>query len=356
VSATTAPLRVGPLSWLVPLRAALAVVLGLAALALLVALDLSHGDFEIPLSDVVATLLGGGDPGQQFIVRELRLPQTVVALLVGAALGLAGALTQTFARNPLASPDLLGVTEGAAVGAVGVIVLSGASGYGGGLVAGSLQQVGLPLAAFGGGLATATLLYVLSWRRGIDGQRLVLVGIGIGAALSAATSWLLVSARIQDAASAQIWLNGSLNARGWEQAVPLLVTLAVLVPVALVLIRTLNAIQLGDDSAVGLGVRLQWTQLLVLLVAVGLAAIAVSAVGPLEFVAFVVPQVALRLTGGSRPPVVASMVLGSCLVVGADLVTRVVIPFPLPAGLVTAALGAPYLIWLLLRANRKASA
>ncbi|MCW2842898.1 MAG: iron transporter [Nocardioides sp.] len=356
MSATTAPLRVGPLSWLVPLRAALAVVLGLAALALLVALDLSHGDFEIPLSDVVATLLGGGDPGQQFIVRELRLPQTVVALLVGAALGLAGALTQTFARNPLASPDLLGVTEGAAVGAVGVIVLSGASGYGGGLVAGSLQQVGLPLAAFGGGLATATLLYVLSWRRGIDGQRLVLVGIGIGAALSAATSWLLVSARIQDAASAQIWLNGSLNARGWEQAVPLLVTLAVLVPVALVLIRTLNAIQLGDDSAVGLGVRLQWTQLLVLLVAVGLAAIAVSAVGPLEFVAFVVPQVALRLTGGSRPPVVASMVLGSCLVVGADLVTRVVIPFPLPAGLVTAALGAPYLIWLLLRANRKASA
>jgi iron complex transport system permease protein len=356
VSTAVAPLRFGPVSWLVPLRAGFTVLLGLALLALLVSLDLSLGDFEVPLSEVVAALVGGGDPGQQFIVRELRLPQTVVAVLVGAALGLAGALTQTFARNPLASPDILGVTEGAAVGAVGVLVLSGASGYGGGLVSGHLQEVGLPLAAFGGGLVTAFVLYLLSWRRGIDGQRLVLVGIGLGAALSAVTSWLLVSARIQDAASARIWLNGSLNARGWEQAVPLLWALVVLVPVALVLIRTLNAIQLGDDSAVGLGVRLQWTQLLVLLVAVGLAAIAVSAVGPLEFVAFVVPQVALRLTGGSRPPVVASMVLGSCLVVGADLVTRVVIPFALPAGVVTAALGAPYLIWLLLRANRKASA
>nr|WP_281385910.1 iron chelate uptake ABC transporter family permease subunit [Nocardioides luti] len=323
---------------------------------MLVALDLAHGDFVIPLGDVARTLLGGGDAGQQFIVRELRLPQTTVAVLVGAALGLAGALTQTFARNPLASPDILGVTDGASAGAVAVIVLSGASGYGAGLVTGPLQEVGLPLAALAGGLGTAVLLYLLSWRRGIDGQRLVLIGIGLSAALTATTSWLLVKARIQDAASAQVWLNGSLTSRGWEQAVPLMWTLAVLAPLALLLVRSLNALQLGDDSARGLGVRLQWTQLLVLLTAVGLASVAVSAVGPLDFVAFVVPQVALRLTGGSRPPVLASMVLGGCLVVGADLVTRVVLPFALPAGLVTAAIGAPYLLWLLLRTNRKASA
>jgi iron complex transport system permease protein len=275
---------------------------------------------------------------------------------VGAALGLAGALTQTFARNPLASPDILGVNQGAAAGAVAVIVLSGATGYGGGLVSGTLQEVGLPLAAFGGGLLTAVVLYLLTWRHGIDGQRLVLVGIGLGAALTAVTSWLLVRARIQDAASAQVWLNGSLNARGWDQARPLLWTLALLVPLSLLLVRTLNATQLGDDSARGLGVRLQSAQLLTLVAAVGLAAVAVSAVGPLEFVAFVVPQVALRLTGGSRPPLLASMLLGGCLVVGADLVTRVVLPVAVPAGLVTAALGAPYLIWLLLRTNRKAPA
>ena len=351
-----APVRLGALSWLVPIRAGLVSLAGLGLLFLLVAVDLSVGDFPIPVSDVVRTLLGGGDDGQRFIVMELRLPQTMVAVAVGAALGLAGALTQTLARNPLASPDILGVTEGAAFGAVAVIVLSGASGYGGGLVTGRLQELGLPLAAFTGAILTAALLYLFSWRRGLDMQRLVLVGIGLGAALMAGTSYLLVNARIQDAASAQVWLSGSLNARGWEHGRPVLFTLAVLLPLSLLMIRSLNAMLLGDDAARGLGVRLQLTQLGVLVAAVGLSAVSVAAVGPLEFVAFVVPQVALRLTGGSRPPVLASMVAGGVLVVGADLVTRAVLPFALPAGIVTAAIGAPYLIWLLVRANRRRTA
>jgi iron complex transport system permease protein len=147
----SAPLRIGAMSWLVPLRAGVATLGALVALAALVALDLSMGDFHVPLGDVVRTLLGGGDAGQRFIVMELRLPQTLVATLVGAALGLSGALFQTFARNPLASPDILGVTRGSALGAVAVIVLSGASGYGGGLVAGTLQGVGVPIASFLGG-------------------------------------------------------------------------------------------------------------------------------------------------------------------------------------------------------------
>lgn len=350
------PLRVGPASWLVPVRAGLVAVAGLVVLGVLVALDLALGDFDVPVSAVIETLLGGGDPGQRFIVMELRLPQTTVALLAGAALGLAGALTQTFARNPLASPDTLGLNHGAALGAVAVIVLTGASGYGGGLVSGTLQQVGVPLAAFAGSLLAASLLYLLSWRRGIDGQRLVLVGVGLTAVMIALTNWLLVKARIQDAASAHIWLNGSLNARGWDQGRPLALALLVLVPIALAIARRLNAMQLGDDSARVLGVRLQATQLLTLVAACGLAAVAVAAVGPLGFVAFVVPQIALLLTGGSRPPMLASMVYGGVLVVGADLITRVVLPVALPAGLVTSAVGAPYLIWLLLRTNRKVSA
>lgn len=355
-STLAVPVRLGPISWLVPLRAALVTLAGVGVLFVLVVLDLALGDFEIPARDVVTALFGAGDPGQAFIVRELRLPQTSVAVLVGMALGLAGALTQTFARNPLASPDILGVTDGAAVGAVAVIVVSGASGFGGGLVAGPLQQIGLPLAAFAGGMITATVLYLLSWRRGIDGQRLVLVGIGIGAALNAVLSWLLVKARIEDAASATVWLNGSLNARGWDHALPVLVFLVVLTPLALFLVRNLNTLQLGDDSARGLGVRLQGTQLVVLVIAVALTSVAVSAVGLLEFVAFVVPQIALRLTGGSRPPMLASMVLGAVLVVGADLITRVVLPFAMPAGLLTAAIGAPYLIYLLLRNNKSVTA
>jgi iron complex transport system permease protein len=356
VTTLASTLRVGPTSWLVPVRAGLVTAVSIGVLAVLVVLDLAFGDFEMPIGTVVSTLLGGGDPASTFIIHELRLPQTMVAILTGMALGLAGALTQTFARNPLASPDILGVTEGAAVGAVSVIVLSGASGFGGGLVSGTLQTIGLPIAAFLGGLSTAVALYLLSWRRGIDGQRLVLIGIGLGATLSALVSWLLVRARIQDAASAQVWLTGSLNARGWEHAIPLIVTLAVLVPLSLLLVRHLNALQLGDDSARGLGTRLQTTQVLTLIAAVGLTSVAVAAVGPLEFVAFVVPQIALRLTGGSRPPMLASMTFGACLVVSADLITRVVLPFPLPAGLVTAAVGAPYLIWLLLHTNRKVTA
>jgi len=265
---TARPLRIGGFSWLVPLRAGFVALGGLVVVAVFVALDLSFGDFDIPVRDVVATLFGGGQTGQRFIIMELRLPQTAVAVLVGAALGLS-ALTQTFARNPLASPDIVGVNQGAAVGAVAVIVLSGATGYGGGLVSGSLQYIGLPIAAFLGGLLTAALLYVLSWRRGIEGGRLILIGIGIGAALTALTSWLLVRARIEDAQSAQVWLNGSLTSRGWEHALPLIGTLAVLLPVTLILIRTLNVMQLGDDSARGLGVRLQATQLVILVAASG---------------------------------------------------------------------------------------
>jgi len=352
----SAPLRTGPASFLVPLRAAAVAVVALAVLLVLSVLDLALGEIDIPFGTTVATLLGGGDPGSQFIITTLRLPQTTVALLVGAALGLSGALCQTFARNPLASPDILGVTQGASAGAVFLIVLAGGSGYGGGLSSGLLASVGVPLAAFGGGMVTAVVLYLLSWRRGIDGQRLVLIGIGIGAALTAVVEWLLVRARIRDAASAQVWLNGSLNARTWDQGLPVALTLLVLAPVAFWLVRSLNALQLGDDTARMLGVRLQGTQLLVLLVAVGLAAVAVSAVGPLGFVALVVPQVALRLTGGSRPPLLTSMILGSVLVVGSDLLTRVVIPFAVPAGVVTAVVGAPYLIWLLVRSNRKVTA
>jgi len=351
--AGSAPLRLGWLSCLVPIRGVVVAVAGLLLLLFVVALNLALGDFDVPVVKVVRILLGGeAEQFQRAIVLEVRLPQTVVAVVVGAALGLSGALTQTFARNPLASPDVLGVTEGAALAAVAFVVLIGA---GRETVSTPLQTLGLSGAAFVGGIATALLLFLLAWRRGIEGNRLVLIGIGLGAACSAATSWLLVTARLQDATTAQVWLTGSLSSRGWSEAKPVIVMLVVLIPITLLLVRTLNALQLGDDSARGLGVRLQGSQLVVLICAVALAAIAVSAVGLLEFVAFVVPQVALRLTRGSRPPLVSSMIYGAVLVVTADLLTRTVLPFGLPAGLVTTAIGGPYLIWLLIRSKRKAA-
>jgi ABC-type enterobactin transport system permease subunit len=305
--------------------------------------SLGRGDFPIGVTDVLRTLVGLGEGTNDFIVLQLRAPRVAVGLLVGLALGIAGALFQTFARNPLASPDTLGITMGASVGAVGAIVLSG----------GALGGLGIPLAALLGALLTGVLLFLLAWRAGIDGYRLVLVGIALWSFGSALVDWLLTNAEIYDAASAYVWITGSLNARTWNHAVPLAVALAVLLPLALAASRILGVLQFGDDTARGLGVRLQGAQAVVVVIAVGCVAFAVSAAGPITFVALVVPQIAVRLAGGSRPPLLASGLLGAVLVVGADLVTRTVLPESLPVGILTAVLGAPYLLWLLVRGRRQ---
>ena len=335
--------RVGPASAVLRWRQVAVPLLALVALVLVSAVSLGRGDFPIGVGDVLRTLAGLGEKAQEFIVLQLRAPRIVVGLLVGLALGIAGALFQTFARNPLASPDVLGITQGASVGAVAAIVLTG-----GGVV-------GVPLAALAGALLTGALLFVLTWRAGIDGYRLVLVGIALWSAAAALTDWLLTNAEIYDAASAYVWITGSLNARTWDNAVPLALSLLVLVPLALAAGRVLGVLQFGDDTARGLGVRLPLAQTAVVLVAVGLVATAVAAAGPIAFVALVVPQIAVRLTGGSRPPLLASGLLGAVLVVGADLATRTLLPQALPVGILTAAIGAPYLLWLLVRGRRRAT-
>ncbi len=339
--------RVGPVSARFRWRSVVVPLAALVVVALLAAASLGRGDYPIGLGDVLRTLAGAGEEGQRFVVLELRAPRTLVGVLVGLAFGLAGALFQTFARNPLASPDVLGITQGAAVGAVAAIVLGG-SGSAGALLGG----LGVPLAALLGALAAGALLFVLAWRAGLDGFRLVLVGIALWTAGQALTDWLLTRAEIRDAASAYVWITGSLNARTWDHAVQLAVALAVLVPLALTAGRVLGVLQFGDDTARGLGVRLAGAQAAVVVVAVLLVAAAVAAAGPIAFVALVVPQIAVRLTGGSRPPLLASALLGAALVTGADLLTRTVLPEALPVGILTAAVGAPYLLWLLVRGRR----
>lgn len=340
--------RIGPASGVVRTRQLLLPVVAAVALVLVSAASIGRGDYPIGVGDVLRTLVGAGDPTQQFIITELRAPRVVVGALVGLALGLSGALIQTFARNPLASPDTLGINAGASAAAVAVIVVGGGSSAAGGLLGG----LGLPLAALAGGLLTALLIFVLAWRGGVDGYRLVLVGIGLGAVGYALVDWLLTRSDIRDAAAATVWLTGSLNARGWDQAWPLGLALLLLVPITLALSQVLGVLQFGEDTARALGVRVGPAQTLVVLVAVALAAVAVAAAGPIQFVALVVPQVAVRLTGGSRPPLLASGLLGALLVVGADLLARTALPIALPVGIVTAVVGAPYLLWLLVRGRR----
>ena len=352
MSATTVTahaVRLGPVSGRLRWRHVLVPLTTAAVLVLVSALSLGRGDFPIGVGDVLRTLVGLGDPSQTFVLLELRAPRIVVGALVGTALGLAGALFQTFARNPLASPDVLGITQGASVGAVAAIVLAGGGGPAGALLGG----LGVPVAALAGALLAGSLLLALTWRSGIDGYRLVLVGIALWSAAAALTDWLLTRADITDAAAAYVWITGSLNARTWDHALPLLGTLAVVLPLALATSRVLGVLQFGDDTARGLGVRLPLAQAVVVLLAVVAVAVAVSAAGPVTFVALVVPQIAVRLAGGSRPPLLASALLGAVLVVGADLVARTALPQALPVGILTAVLGAPYLLWLLVRGRRR---
>ena len=307
------------------------------------------GSSRMSVTDVWATLLGAGSRTFEFIVFELRLPRVAAAIGVGLCLGLAGALTQTFSRNPLATPDILGVTSGASAGAVTAIVIGG----GGYAVGGSLLGFSIPVVATIGGLLAAAVVYGLSWRQGVDSFRLILIGIGVTAILGGVINFLLVRAQIRQVSAATQWMVGSLSGVSWVSVWPMVVVLFVLVPFALTQSAALEINQLGDEFSTGLGVAVQRHRLLVIVAAVVLTSAAVSAAGPVEFVAFVAPQVARRLARTARPPLIASALVGAALVLIADVTARAAFGAEIPVGIVTAIIGAPYLIWLITRRNLK---
>ncbi|MGW5478973.1 FecCD family ABC transporter permease [Streptomyces sp. NPDC004008] len=339
---TTRALRTpGGLSARLDLRAFSVVVLLLAAALTASVLLIGTGDFSIPAGDVLRTLFGGGNPGQEFIVTELRLPRVLVGLLVGASLGLGGALFQSISRNPLGSPDVLGLGQGSTAGALVVIVL----------FSGSATQVAL--GALVGGLATGFAIYLLAWKQGVHGYRLVLVGIGVSAVVTAVNGYLLTKADLVDAARAVVWMTGSLNGRDWDQVWPLLALCAVLVPLVLGQSRGLRMTEMGDDVAYALGVRVQRVRVLLMVSAVLLTAGATAAAGPVGFVALTAPQLARRLTRSPGPNLVASMVMGATLLIVADWTAqRAFGADQLPVGVVTGVLGGLYLLWLLVTERR----
>lgn len=337
--------RVGQMSFVWRPWLVLVTLLLAGAGFLVFCLSISVGDFPIGLSRVIATLLGRGEQVDEFVVMDLRMPRALAGLVVGVALGVSGAITQSVARNPLASPDVLGITGGASMVAVFLVTVSG------GTAAAVVSSVGLSAAALAGGLGAGLLVYFLAWRRGIDGFRLILIGLSVSAMTEAVTTWLLVSADIRDVARAQAWLVGSLDNRSWDEVrVALWCSLALMAVVACVAFQ-FKPMHLGDEVAAGLGVRYTRVRAVLLLCAVLLAAVAVSAAGPVPFVALVAPQVAMRLARCPTPPMVASGLTGALLLMGSDLVARSVLPIGLPVGVVTAAIGGPFLVYLLVRAN-----
>lgn len=320
--------------------AAVGAVLLLVALAAGVVL-VGTGDYAIPPGDVLRTLAGHGTPDQDFIVRQLRLPRVAVALLVGAALGMAGAAFQTVARNPLGSPDVIGFGQGSAAGALLVIVV----------LHGSSLQVSA--GAVAGGLVTGLAVYLLAWKRGVQGYRLVLVGIGGSAILAAVNSYLLVKADFVDVARAVIWISGSLDGRDWQQVWPLLGVCAVLMPLLLACGRDLRITEMGDDTVRALGVRVERVRLTAVLSAVLLTAAATAAAGPIAFVALTAPQLARRLTRTPGVALLPSALMGAALLVLADLAAQHAFGAgQVPVGVATAVLGGGYLLWLLVEERR----
>lgn len=343
-------LRVGPVSW--PWRArSLLVALGVLVLlcATFTRALLAFDDYPMGTADVLRTLFGGGDGGETFVLFQLRMPRALAAALVGGALGLAGAIMQALTRNPLASPDTLGITWGASVGAVAVVVLGGSTGQ----VSGAVSQLGLPLGALAAGLAATFAVFGLAWQSGFESNRLLLVGIATSVFCANIVYWAMTWTNVQDAARAQTWLTGSLHAASWDRVGPAALALAVLLPLALAAAHALGALGLGDDTARGLGVRVERSRLALLLIAALLACVATSAAGPITFVALAAPQIALRLCKVAQPPLMNSTLLGAALTLVADQVAFGLFAVSLPVGVFTAILGAPYLMYLIVRRHRE---
>ncbi|WLQ63194.1 MULTISPECIES: FecCD family ABC transporter permease [Streptomyces] len=304
------------------------------------AVTLMAGQTFYPPRDVVRVILGEQVPGASFTVGRLRLPRAVLAVAAGFSFGMAGVTFQTMLRNPLASPDVIGISSGAsAAAAIAIVALS-------------LDGTQVSVLAIVAALVVALLVYTLAFRDGVVGTRLILIGIGISAMLDSITSYVLSRAAEWDVQEAMRWLTGSLNGVGWNQAVPALAALVVLVPVLLSQGRNLSALRLGDDTASALGVRVERTRITVIVAAVGLIAFATAAAGPIAFVAFLSGPIAARLVGAGGSLLVPAGLVGSLLVLVADFTGQFAFDTRYPVGVVTGVLGAPYLVHLIVRTHR----
>ena len=322
-------------------------ILVILTLITLVAMIISvgYGEYQIEPIDVIKTLLGlptaNGD--HAFIIQTLRLPRTLVAFLVGVGLAIAGTITQGITRNPLAAPEIIGVNAGATLAAVTLLVL--------------LPNVPvslLPFAAFGGALAVALLIYFLAWRAGSSPIRLILVGIGFDLIIGAVTDIMITFGQIDSVSQALVWLAGSVYGSNWSQVGALVPWIGIFGALALFMSRELDILNLGDEIALSLGSRVEWQRGLLLLTSVALAGAAIAIAGAVSFVGLMAPHLARHLVGVSHEELIpVAAIMGGMLVVIADLLGRVMFaPLELPCGIITAAVGAPYFVYLLIH-NRQ---
>lgn len=322
-------------------RSRSAVVGAALAVVVVVLLLVSLGLGQFRLSPVQVLQALAGDGLGHVVVVQWRLPRALAAVVLGFGLAVAGALFQTVTRNPLASPDVVGLAHGAFTG---VLVA---------LAAGAGSWVVLTASAVAGGLAVAVAVWLLASGGVVGGLRLVVVGVGVAALLASVNTWLLLQVELDVAMSASAWGAGSLNGVTAVQTAPAAALTAVLVVGALALSRSLRQIDLGDDVAAATGVRVPAVRTAALLLGVLLVCVATAVVGPVAFVALVAPHVARRLARTPHQPLLLSGAAGALLLLVSDVVAQHALPVPLPAGVVTVSLGGAYLVHLVAREVRR---
>ncbi|MDN3680882.1 iron chelate uptake ABC transporter family permease subunit [Vibrio tapetis subsp. quintayensis] len=316
----------------------------LLALCALILFALSVGKLPLTIAQVIEILITPENAESAFpakILWDIRLPRVITAVFAGAALGIAGSIFQSISRNPLGSPDIIGFTSGAATGAlIQIIYFAG-------------DSIQVALGAIVGGLATAAVVLTLSYQGGtIKRQKMVLTGIGVGAMLSAFNGLLLVKGEIDSAISANLWLAGSLHARTWDHALPVLAGVVLLLPITKLFSAEIVGLELGELRARSIGIRVLKLRLIMTLLGVSLAALATASTGPIAFIALAAPQLALRLRNTANLPFVSSALMGALILLIADLITQLIpSDINLPIGRVCGIIGGFYLLWLLIRAR-----
>ncbi|MFB5674039.1 FecCD family ABC transporter permease [Paenibacillus terreus] len=333
--------RAGKLSFLVEKRTIVVLLILLVLLTVFLVAGLSVGSTLISPLEVIRHLLGAGNEDYTYIIDTLRLPRMMLAMLVGAALGVSGLILQGMIRNPLGSPDIIGVTGGASVAAVIFITY----------FAGTFSIDWLPVAAIAGAACISALIYLLAWKSGVTPIRLVLIGIGMAAAMSAMTTMMMVLGDTVSTTQAYLWLTGSVYGAKWDDVYAMLPWVLVFIPFSLFFARTANAQEMGDHVAAGLGVKVQLHRFALLFISVALAGSAVAYAGGISFVGLLAPHISRKLVGrsfGSLVPV--SALIGGMIVLLADVVARTAfLPSDLPAGIFVSGIGAPFFIYLLFR-------
>lgn len=318
------------------------VIVGLAVVVLaLASAEIMLGKTIYPVSDVMAVLRGESVPGASFTVGTLRLPRALIGALAGLAFGAAGTTFQTMLRNPLASPDVIGISAGASAAAIVSLVVLRWSG------------TATLFVALIAGVAVAAAIYLAARGGESTGGRLILIGIGIGAMLDAVVSYTIQRAAEWDVAVAMRWLTGSLNGSRWESVLPLGIAVALLLPLLALLSRQLRALELGDAAATSLGVRVDRVRILLIVAAVALTCFATATTGPIAFVAFLAGPIVSRLVGHGSSLTIPAALMGACLVLTADLIGQFAFDTRFPVGVITGILGAPYLLYLLIRTSRR---